>query len=428
MKRRLILLIALILILLLGTIPVLAQGSGAGVGRVVFGSNLVLSESDFVDGDVLVFGGNLVAERGSKIDGDVVVFGGTASIDGKVDGDVVVIGGTVSVNGKVKGDVATLGGAATIGPEARIAGDIATAGGVASIDDAAEIGGSVVDGPGTSSGAPTSVPLATPGTPSANPPIPPITYRGPTFGERLLSFVGDGVQDIIISAFLAGLAVLMVIFFPSHVKTVERTLKSAGVVSGAIGVGTMAAVVIFSTILTILIITICLLPFFGLVVAAALLLGTAALGKMAGEYIFARVSNHTPTPIAATVVGVGALALLGRMPFMDNLPWIGWAFAVVGFFIQVGVISLALGSVVLTRFGTQPYLSSAKTPSAPPVGYPELPAHAPIVPPAPEDAILKPDDTPSFNDTIAALDDLLRADDDPEDDTPSPDDPKAGSV
>lgn len=424
MKRKLIFLSALMLILLLGAVPVLAQGSGTGVGRVVFGSNLVLSESDFIDGNVLVFGGNLVAERGSKIDGDVVVFGGTAAIDGKIAGDVIVIGGTASVNGTVNGDVATLGGAATIGPEARISGDITTAGGVASIDDNAEVGGTVVDGPGTSSGVSTSVPPvtsvspATPAVPSVNPPVPPVTYRGPTVGERLLSFVSNGVQDIIVGLFLAGLAVLMVIFFPSHLKTVEQTLRSAPILSGAIGVATMSAVAIFSTILVIFIITICLLPFFGLVVAAALLLGTAAVGKVAGEYIFARVSNHTPTPIAATALGVGVLALLGRMPFVDNLPWIGWAFALVGFFIQVGIISLALGSVVLTRFGTQPYTSGAGTSSAPPVGYPELPEHAPIVPPASDDAILKPDDTPSPNDTIAVLDDLLRADDDPDEPPP----------
>ena len=244
MKRKLIFFIILALVLLLAALPVLAQAPGVQTGRVVFGSNLVLGESDFVDGDVVVFGGNLVMENGSKVDGDVVIFGGTASIDGEAKGDVVVIGGTVSVNGEVKGDVVAMGGTVNVGADARIDGDVATVGGVATVDESAYVGGSVVNGPelqfdrdGVSVMPETHETAETPATPhsprSVEPSVDqPITrHSGPTFGERLFAFVGDGIQDIVFALLLAGLAALMIIFFPSHVKAVQDTIEQQSVLT-----------------------------------------------------------------------------------------------------------------------------------------------------------------------------------------------------
>ncbi len=424
MKRKLKLLTALLLIFLLAAVPVLAQASGVHAGRVVFGSNLVLGENDFVDGDVVVFGGNLVMENGSKVDGDVVVFGGTASVDGEAKGDVVVIGGTASVNGEVKGDVVAMGGTVDVGADARVGGDVATVGGVASVDESADVGGSVVNGPDLKFGKDgVSVIPAAPETaatpkasaaPSANSPIS--QHSRPTFGERLLKFIGDGVQDIVIALLLAGLAALVVIFFPAHVKTAQTTIEQQSALTVGFGIATTVALLALTLVLIILLITICLLPFLYLVVLAAALLGLTALGKWTGEFIFTKLNQHQPTPIAATMLGVALLVTLGRMPFVDSLPWIGWVFGLAAFFINVAIISMALGSVVLTRFGTQPYVSDAAvSSSSPPVGYPKLPEHAPIVPPEPEappapiepEPPVEPDDTPSPNDTVDALDDII---------------------
>lgn len=422
MKRKWILFITLLLILLLAVVPVLAQSPGSHTGQVIFGSNLVLGESDFVDGDVVVFGGNLMMENGSKVDGDVVVFGGTADVTGEAKGDVVVIGGAVTVNGVVKGDVVAVGGTVDVGSDARIDGDVATVGGVAAVDESADVGGSVVNGPELKFGTDgvSVVPKSTPEAGSTQ--LPAQVHTGhTTFGERLLKFIGDGVQDIVIALLLAGLAALTVMFFPVHVKSAQQTIEQASALTFGIGIATTVAVLALSLVLIIFIITICLLPFFYLIVLAAALLGLTALGKWLGEFIFGKLNLSRPTPIAATLLGVSVLVLLGRMPFVDSIPWIGWAFGLAGFFIHVIIISMALGSVVLTRFGTQPYVSGAVQPSAaPPMGYPELPEHAPIIPPEPEapPAPVEPDDTPSPNDTVDALDDLIHTDDEPEDDTP----------
>lgn len=421
MKRKLILFAALVLIFLLAAMPVLAQSPGANAGRVVFGSNLVLGESDFVDGDVVVFGGNLLMENGSKVDGDVVVFGGTADIEGEAKGDVVVIGGAATVNGEVKGDAVAVGGTVNVGADARIGGDVATVGGVATVDESADVGGSVVDGPNLKFGA-DGVTV----TPQTAPTVQTHSHR-PTFGERLLKFVGDGVQDIVIALLLAGLAALVVMFFPAHVKTAQQTIEQTSALTFGIGIATVVAVLALTLVLIIFIITICLLPFFYLIVLAAVLLGLTALGKWFGEFIFTKLNLNQPTPVAATLLGVGLLVTLARMPFVDSIPWIGWVFGLAGFFIYVAVLSLALGSVVLTRFGTQPYIAGTEKPSsAPPIGYPELPEHVPIVPPEPEappapiepEPLAEPDDTPSPNDTVDTLDDMIDAADEPEDDSP----------
>lgn len=426
MKRKLILFTALLLILLLAAVPVLAQSHNSQAGRVIFGSNLVLGESDFVDGDVVIFGGNLTMKNGSKVDGDVVVFGGTADVEGEAKGDVVIVGGAATVNGEVKGDVVAVGGTVDVGADARIDGDVATVGGVASVDESAKVGGSVVDGPDLKFGADgVSVIPENGQTVQIHP-------ARPTFGERLLKFIGDGVQDIVIALLLAGLAVLVVIFFPTHVKTAQKTIEQMPALTFGFGIATTVAVLALSLVLIILIITICLLPFFYLLVLAAALLGLTALGKWFGEFIFARLNLNQPTPVTATLLGVGVLVLVGRMPFLDSIPWVGWVFGLLAFFIHVIVLSLALGSVVLTRFGTQPYVSGAATPSTPPIGYPELPEHAPIVPPEPETPPapiepepplepLPPEDAPSPNDTLDALDDLIDATDVPEDEPPAPD-------
>ncbi len=428
MKRKFVLLITLLLILLLATTPVLAQAPGERTGRVVFGSNLVLGESDFVDGDVVVFGGNLVMKNGSKVDGDVVVFGGTVNISGEAKGDVVVIGGTAMVNGEVKGDVVAMGGTVDIGADARIDGDVATVGGIASVDEKAKVGGSVMDGPELQFGKDGITVL--PSTPEASespatPHKPSIHIQTPrtTFGERLLQFVGDGVQDIVVALLLAGLAALVVMFFPAHVKTAQKTIEQMPALTFGFGLATTVAVLALSLVLIILLVTICLLPFLYLIVLAGTLLGFAAFGKWLGEFIFDKMNLHHPTPVAATLLGAGVLVVFSRMPFVDSIPWIGWAFGLVGFLVHMLVVSMALGSVVLTRFGTQPYISGAEKPSSVPlVGYPELPEHAPIVPPEPEtppapiepEPPIEPDDTSSPNDTISQLDDLIDASDEPD--------------
>ncbi len=435
MKRKLIFLTTLMLILIVATLPVLAQSPDSQVGRVVFGSNLVLGESDFVDGDVVVFGGNLVMENGSKVDGSVVVFGGTADIDGEAKGDLAIIGGAATVNGEVKGDVVAIGGTVDVGADARIGGDVAAVGGTTNVNESADVGGSVVNGTELNfdSDGVSVVPMtpsesdSAPDAPSA--PRAPVTrVEHPTFGERIWAFIGDGVQDIVVALLLAGLAALVVVFFPAHIKTVQQTIEGQPVLSFGFGIATVAALAALSLVLTILIVTICLLPFLYLIVLIGMLLGLTALGKWMGEFIFAKLNQHQPTPVAATLLGVALLVTLGRMPFIDSIPWIGWAFGLLAFFINVAIISLTLGSVLLTRFGTQPYSTGVEASSAPPIGYPELLEHTPIVPPEPEsppppiepEPPHEPDDTPSPNDTIAELDDLIDATDD-EPDTPPED-------
>ncbi len=405
MKKKGLLIIGLVLLLLITTTPALAQGPKSEAGRVVFGANLTLDESDFVDGDVVVFGGNFTMEEGSEVDGDVVVFGGRATINGEVKGDVAVIGGTVEVQS-----------------EAYIKGDVASLGGTVTVDESAEVSGSVTKGPdlkfgegGVSIHLPTQ-PASSGGVPEVRPeataptaPTPPAPPERPHVAEKVVpgerrsgsnfvqqvgTFIGDGIQDIFMALVLAGLGVLVVMFFPAHTKIVQQTLTEATPVSFVLGLVTLIASGVLLTVLGVLfflIIPICGIILVAVALTAAFLLGISVIGKFVGARIFSIANNPSASDVSATLLGVAVLILIIRMPFVDHLPWIGWMFGLTGWLIGVLTASTAVGAVVLSRFGTQPYRTHVVPATPAPPSPPTLPEQTPIVPPAPEETVIEPE-------------------------------------
>ena len=355
MKKRMRIIGWVILLLLFFALPVQAQGAGGGeAGRVLFGSNLTLEEGDLIEGDVVIFGGNFEMKAGSEVKGDVVVFGGNVTINGEVKGNIAVIGGNVDVqdDAVVKGDIAGLGGQVRVAEGADVSGDIAEGPQVQPKEGSFSI----------------DIPTwprfpASPKTPEI--PIPTVVPRTDfrpesraSFVTRVGRFLGDGIEDVFAALVIAGLGTLVILFFPAHLKTVEQTLTDAAPVSLVLGAVTLMAAGVLMVLLGILfflILPICGVIFVALALAAALLMGMTAIGKEMGMRLFTRLNVPAPSELSATLLGVGLLVLVIRMPFVDHLPLIGWMFGLVGGVIGFLAASAGVGAVVLSRFGTQAY-------------------------------------------------------------------------
>ncbi len=342
--KRLLIISSLILIIASISGTALAQSANPNEDRVVIGGNLTLEEGDQVEGSVVVFGGNFFMEEGSEVEGDVAVFGGC-----------------IDINGKVEGSIAGIGGDIILGDEAEIEGDVAGLGSTLTIDREAKIDGTITDG--------LSVEY---NTDSFAVQVPPDSTEQGEYSEAtrthridrggfvsgVIRFFGDGILDIITALLIAGLCVLITLFFPSQTHIVQQTLQAASPISFLVGLLTFIAAVATTFILGILfwlILPVCGIIFLVLALAGACLLGWSALGRIIGERVFHHFENPSPSAVSSTLLGVVILSLMWRMPFLNELPWIGWLFWFTGSLVFILFGSTGLGAVILSRFGTKIY-------------------------------------------------------------------------
>jgi len=335
--------------------PALAQGPGNG--GVVFGGDVTVEEGERIDGDMVVFGGNVTIKEGGTIDGDMVVFGGNVDLNGKLGGDLALIGGNahLSETAEVDGDIGLVGGNATVAEGAKVDGKIKEVG--------EHDGGFTMPIPPIP-----DVPDMPEMPEPPEPPQPPefdfgqYEGHGNTWFDSAISFVEDTVWNIALLVVLAAIGWLIATFMPQQMKTVGDTIIETPVVS--FGVGLLTGAIVIASFL--LIITICLafIPFLAvLFMGIAILFGWIVAGQLLGERLLAASGHSSPNFILSTVAGVVVLTLVANMPVIGWIPCIGWLLAFLGWLAGMIVTTTALGSVVLTRFGTRPYY--AGTPSGP---------------------------------------------------------------
>jgi hypothetical protein len=147
---------------------------------------------------------------------------------------------------------------------------------------------------------------------------------------------------------LAALAVLVQLFAAKPVQRVAHAVQTQPIVTGGIG---LLTVLVAPALLVILAITIILLPvsLLGfLLLGVALVFGWLAIGMLTGQHLARLFKQNWTDPIMA---GVGTLAL-SLVASMANLIFcIGW---LPTFLVSV----VGLGAVIVTRFGTQFYIST----------------------------------------------------------------------
>jgi hypothetical protein len=303
--------VVLALVLLAAPKPALA----APPAKVVLGDSYTLGSGQTLDEDLVVLGGMVTLEEDSTVNGDVMIMGGTLDAAGTINGNLTAAGGVVS-----------------LGATAVVTGDLSTLGAQVERHQDAVVEGETL----TNQDLPFGV---VPGTWQDRFAMPSGPARFLDLGWFILRVVLWGL-----------LAILVVMFLPVQVERVRRGIISQPVISGGLGIATA---LILPLLLVVLALTICLIPIsiLGfLLLGAAWAFGLIALGLELGRR-FSKVFNQEWHPALAAGVGTFMLTLLLN-GLSAIIPCVGWI-------PQVIVGALGLGSVLLTRFGTQEYTNGS---------------------------------------------------------------------
>ncbi|MCU0484682.1 MAG: polymer-forming cytoskeletal protein [Anaerolineales bacterium] len=297
---------AAFLLMLAAAFPLPVQAAEPGL--VVLGSTYTLSSGETLEDDLTILGGHALIEEGAT-----------------VEGDIFLLGGTLRIAGKVKGDISAAGGVLDLEAPAQITGNITVAGASISRADGSVVEGQIISGSSDS-------------------------FNNLRANNLHLPFVADQVLSPLAFLFrslaAAALAVLVVMFFQKPVERVAQAGISQPLLSGGMGLLTIA---VFPLAFILVIITILLIPvgLFGiLALAVAYLFGWIALGYEAGRRITAMFHWDWAAPIIA---GMGTLVVSLVFGGLGQIPCLGWL-------ISFLVWNVGLGAVILTRFGLQDYV------------------------------------------------------------------------
>ena len=334
-------------LLLLPAQSAAARGLDDGPGPVIFGGSYTLKSGDTVDGDVVVFGGTVLIEDDATVNGDVVVFGGA-----------------LTINGEVNGDVALVGGAAALGEASVIDGSLSLVGATLNRADGAQVNGEVTfENHGEfDDDDPSRYIPDLPGVPN----IPGFEKASP-FSNRNPLWVGLSIFGR--SLAMALLALLVGLFLEDPTRRVGESIAGQPVVASGLG---FLTVILSPAVLLILAITIILAPvalLAGLVLLVAFLYGWIALGFEVGLRFTKMMHQEWAFPLTAAF-GTWLLTIISAS--INLIPCVGWLAPFI-------LATLALGGVVMSRFGSRVALPPAVTVAATPA--PAAPTDA--VEPAP---------------------------------------------
>lgn len=324
--------VPVLLLVLLIFLPLQSAGatSGASEGQVIFGQSFTLKSGETMNGDLLVFGGSATIEEGATVNGSTVLFGGN-----------------LTVNGTVNGDVAITGGSASLGPAAHITGNLTTV--AASLDRA---NGSKVDGQiyntatsWISNGENSNIPQ----------PVKPIVPVIPQvkFGFQPLISVLNGFGQ---SLGIAVLAMLVMLFLAPHADRVAHAIIAQPLTAGGLGLLTIvvAPIAILLSIVTLILIPLAPIIVIALVVAG--FFGWIAIGYEVGQRFTKAIHQNWHPAFSA---GLGTFVLTLAAKILTGIPVLNC----VGWLVPFLLSMVALGAVLMTRFGTQ--VVNAPTSQAP---------------------------------------------------------------
>lgn len=307
--------------------------------KFVTGGTYTLREGETLDGNLYVFGGIATLEEGSSINGNVVLTGGTLQVDGTITGDILATGGLVSLGSSalVDGNVTTIAAHLNRAVGARITGEVNTN----------------IRGPFQ------------------------VTIPGgvPVHNVRVgFHPLWDGLWFLFRSFLWAAVAVLVVMFLPRHTERSAQALVAQPLVAGGVGLLTLVVVPLLLAAMAITLILIPVSLLGGFLLTLIWCFGVIVVGTEVGRRLVLLLGQEWPLAIAA---GVGTFLLTLVMNGIGRIDCIGWV-------VPVLVAILGVGTVLLTRFGTQSY--PPYSPVAPVVPPPAPPAaresRLPVVPPA----------------------------------------------
>lgn len=339
--RMLVVVLCALIVMLSMALPAYAQDGRPG--QLVFGGNYTLESGETLTGDLGIAGGNAVLEEGSTVRGDVLVAGGTLSVAGAVGGDIAMFGGVVTLQSTavVDGDVVSFGGSFARQPGAVVRGDIRE--------------GIEFDLPGWRGFRVGPVVPAMPDLPQPTSP-----------GQWLLNTFLWFVRNIALTLAIGALALVISLLWPRGTRLLGTTILEQPILAFLIGLLTWT---VLSALGIVMVITICLIPVALVLVVAMLaiaVLSWVAAGWVVGNKLLSVFKVRNSTVVLEATAGTVLLTLLYFL--LSIVPCLDFIYGMV-------VASVGAGAIVLTRFGTRPYVPGGRP--AGPSGTP------PALPPAP---------------------------------------------
>ncbi len=330
MIPKLSVLLLLFLAILLQACDVQASGLR---DRVVVGENYTLASDQTLPGALVVIGGNVLLEDGAVVQGDAVVIGGNVTVQGTIEGSAVVIGGAV-----------------TLDETSVIEKDLISVGGALSRAEGAQVKGQIV----TNLPAPD---IEIPAVPSPNAPTLP-TPPAPARPGFSLNFdpLGKLIRLFVTTLAISLLAMLVSLFLQPQMERVAQAIVGQAVIVGSVG---LLVLVLSPLALLILSITLILIPVAMLAAAAlalAWLFGVIAIGMEVGERFTHAIHQTWAPPLTA---GFGTFLTLLIVNGIGMIPCLGWL-------LPAMLLTLSIGGVTLTIFGSHPYPRQAMPPTAAP--------------------------------------------------------------
>lgn len=341
MYKRMLVWLTMIVLggLLLPVTAVTAASERPDDGVVIWNEDYSLAEDEELDGDLLVFNGDATLESGSRVQGNVVVWNGSADVDGIVEGNLVASNGNIRLeeSARVRGDVVCSWNCGIEQEEgARVEGDI--------VEGVSLRGFPFI--PWGDSGLRIRIPVSEP---------QPLWQSGP---EQLLRWIFRILRRVVTVLVVAAIGGVVALIWPEATAQVGHAVFDTPGTSVGVGLLTIVAATALIIALTI---TICLSPAAALValaLSAAGLFGWVAIGARVGKRLLQALDAREVAPLWTASLGtlIVTLITVGLSSAFCLSP-LGWLLTfVIGCF--------GLGAVVLTRFGTMPYVPSRRSTSA----------------------------------------------------------------
>lgn len=333
MNRRILVWSAAILLagLLLPATTVMATSEVPDDGIVIWNEDYTLAEGEQLNGDLVVFNGDVTLELGSRVQGDVVIWNGNAEVNSVVEGSLV------TSNGDIR-----------LGEAAHVQGDVVCTWNCGiERDENSRVDGQLIEGPSLR-----GIPFGQLGARGPRIQIPSIETKsfwtsGP---EQLLRWILRMVRRAVTVLVIAAIGGLVALVWPDATAQVSQVVHDSPGTSLGVGFLTVIAGV---ALIVALAVTICLSPaaaLLALALSAAGLLGWIGIGAWLGRRLLTALNAGDVTPLWSASLGtlIITLVTVGLSNAFCLSP-LGWLFTVL-------VGCLGLGGVVLTRFGTTPYI------------------------------------------------------------------------
>ena len=324
-------------------------------------------------GDDKVREGDAVVEKGETVEGDLAAKG-AVTIRGVVRGDCASFGGPLVIEGECLGEAASFGGPVTVGRRGKVMKDLASFGGSVEIlgeagREVAVFGGDlIVRSSATVRGGVTVV-----GGRLTQETGAVITGEVHNLDSRLLGTLGasfakairragrldedagETPRKALISGFLVGLCLLpflMALFLPGQIETIAAAAAADFWHAAGVGLLIEMAIVPASLALLVSVVGIPFVPVAYAALAAAFVMGMGAFFLLMAR----RACRNLGKPELSTIraVGYAGAATAGISIIGGLIPVIGGVLSLALFLTLCCGMTLGLGAVWLTRFGTRP--------------------------------------------------------------------------